>query len=260
MISRTFDGHWTQIGNTYPLSYLSSGVYEESRKAWDSPSHFGGSHKPAYGAVNTDLLSQAISNGWNYATYWNAYAATGKSFPYWDSSSPNYRSLCGVMPFGLRYISNNGKWSPSSTEVNPNGVISRNYQTTSSFNWSQSNEDGGNSPGQMKNIVIDKGMIERIHGTATGVTAFQLKIDMGSGGNDVYTSWLFGSYNAGNPAEGQGIFTMIDNPLIGLLDYGAAGAAADWPPRFDAKAYDINAGNKELQAQYCAPGGSWGIF
>lgn len=281
MIKKQFDSEWTLLSGPHSIGGTSpAGVPGASASNWDSYSTYG-SHKPAYGVQSVGQGSERVwvppsgdEEEGHYTTkyydildryLWSSYSAfesdckrNGKSMHIWDPSEDHYRSYTLTMPFGLRYISNNGKWGPGKTHVDPNGVISRDGQTSAS--WSQSNQDGGNTPSNFKHIEITKDFIKQVHGKVAGVTAFQIKITVGT--SNVYSSWIFGSTDVLHPELDQGIHTMIDHPQIGLLDWGAAGSPEDWPERFDAKAYyaDGSAEGKELQAELGGPDKEWEIF
>ena len=260
------DSNWYVLADRYPLSNLNSNVHSLSKKLWDNYKTYG-NYRPAYGIVkvpNVDPSSCAT-----YQEYWDKCVeqvnAGNASYYYWDTSSDSYRSFVGRMPLGIRYISNNGKWAPNKNYVDPNGVVKGNYYSYTGVKWSFANEDGGNTPSNYKHLVINEDIIRAAHGTVTGVTAFQLRISFitrTQSGENENAYWLFGCPNTSNPEAGDGIFTMIDNPQLGLLDYGPAGASTDWPPRFDAKAYyiDKNGQQTEIAAQAASQNGSWGLF
>lgn len=249
VITNTWSG-WSKLGE-YRINVTGEAPPSASnhycgiaQKLWDNYSNYG-SYKPAFGYVSNN--AGITASGCTYREYVDACLNAGQNPHNWDGSQ-GYKAFAGVMPFGVRYISNNGKWSKSRNNVNPDGYVGKSWRAVSSMSWAAANEDYGNNPDSLKHFVIDENYIRNAAGTATGITDFQLRFTIYDG--DVFT-WPSGKSN----------WTKIDNPRLGLLDYGPRNAATDWPPRYDAKAYQcLGSSNTELQAQYCPPGGSWGLF
>lgn len=262
ILTNKYDSHWThyadyQLG-TYSGSVPSASDYGKGATAttvpWSNPSEcYRGAHKPAYGITYVkDVYERAVAGEFSsYDDYADACAAAGGTLTTWYKTK-NYKAYLPVWPYGVRYISNNGKWAPGKTNVDGSGVIKGDYYKADNINWNRSNEDGGNTKNNYKTITINEDFIKRAHGTVTGVTAFRLKWQWYG------DHWYFPE----NPIPNN--WVMIDNPRIGLLDYGPAGSPALWPPRYDAKVwFKQGLANKvELQGKY-NPGGSasdWQVF
>lgn len=250
-------GQWSGWGHlgTYRINVTggvlpaaSNGYTGIAKNLWDNYYNYG-SYKPAFGYVANNAGINASSM--SYTEYVEACQnAPEKQKPHeWDSRQGVY-AYSGVMPFGVRYISNNGKWSSSRNNVNPDGYVGRNWRAVNTMSWSAANEDGGNTPSSLKHFIIDESYISSVNGTSTGVTDFQLRFTIYDGDEFYF------------PQGGFSDWTKIDNPRLGLLDYGPRNSSTDWPPRYDAKAVRVLGGgnNPELQAQYCPAGGSWGLF
>lgn len=250
-------GQWSGWGHlgTYRISNFSgilptasNGYMGIAKNLYDNYYNFG-SYKPAYGVVYKEGISGSDKT---YSEYVDAMLAAGASPSTWDlhNNKKPIKAFVGVIPFGVRYISNNGKWNSSRNNVNPDGYVGRNWRAVSSMSWSVANEDGGNSSNSLKHFILDENLIRSINGTSTGVTDFQLRFTIYDGDTFYF------------PQGGFSNWTKIDNPRLGLLEYGPRNAGTDWPPRYDAKAVRCLGGgnNPELQAQYCPPGGSWGLF
>lgn len=251
-------GNWGHLG-TYKINNTGgvlptagNGYMGIAKNLYDNYYNYG-SYKPAYGVVYKEGVS---GEGKTYSEYVDAMVAAGAKPSTWDlynNSSP-IRAYVGVIPFGVRYISNNGKWNSSRNNVNPDGYVGRNWRAVNTMSWSAANEDGGNTPNNLKHFVLDENFIRSVNGTSTGVTDFQLRFHIYEDPRN-FDEFFF-------PQGGFSNWTKIDNPRLGLLDYGPRNSSTDWPPRYDAKAVRILGGgnNPELQAQHCSAGGSWGLF
>lgn len=247
-------GNWGRLGD-YRINVTSGGLpssknnYEGIAKLlWDNYYNYG-SYKPAFGYVSNNKGINASSMSYRDYVLACLKAEPPQKPHEWDARQGVY-AFAGVMPFGVRYISNNGKWSSSRNNVNPDGYVGRSWRAVNTMSWSAANEDGGNTPSSLKHFILDENLINNINGTSTGVTDFQLRFT-------IYKEDIFYF-----PQGGFSDWTKIDNPRLGLLDYGPRNAGTDWPPRYDAKVYRCLGGgnNPELQAQHCSPGGSWGLF
>lgn len=260
-ISQSWVGNWTHyatysIGNcsksipTPGNNYGSGGGSENAAScSYDYPGNcYSGAYKPAYG--------QSYSGSWG--SYSDCVSAnSGKSPTNWnDPSSSGAGVTTGayvkVWPFGVRYITNDGKWGPNDNNLNAkkNGVITGNHQVN--VNWTRSGQDGGKPYGSYKVVYIDEDFIRRACGRSTGITA--LKMRWTWDGDTWYYPYRY---------DGPNDFVMIDNPQLGLFDWGPAGSSQDWSPRFDAKAYGRGPGSgsgNELQGKYNPGGGNWSIF
>lgn len=257
VVTGGFDSNWYNLG-TYSINNTGASMpTKKNNYGANSPNNIAyrlynnystfGSYKPACGITYS---STGITGaGKTYAEYVEAMVNASESPTTWDPNQ-GYYAYVGVLPFGVRYISNNGKWSSNRNTVNPDGVIQRNWRVVRNLGWAQENEDGGNTPSNYKTFLITPDIIRAAHGTVTGVTAFRLKFQ-------IYDDNIFYF-----PSTWYDNWTMIDNPQLGLLDYGPANTTTDWPPRFDAKVYHIDGNGRqtEVAAQYASRNNEWGLF
>lgn len=267
VITGRFDDNWYKLGeysiNKTGASLPTAGNNYGADSEWSMATmlynnyYNYGSYKPAAGVTHVNGVNPADHS--TYASYVNACIAANGSPTVWDGDQ-GVKAFVGVLPFGVRYISNNGNWSKSRKDVNPDGVTGGSYRVVKPSSWGQANEDGGNNPNSYKTFTIDENLIARAHGTVTGVTAFQLRFEVYS--NDVFYF----------PSGWFDNWVMIDNPQLGLLDWSGDKRSADgsyivastnWPERFDAKAYIMtNSGKKEIAARYNSGGNGsqWTLF
>ena len=262
---------WHEYGRWQILRFPNGGGYNTTsigEALWNSPGSFGGSNVPAWGKIRTPKYDAEYGTSdiasLRYAEFKSkADALYEKEQSYAGSSGASYAK---PLPFGVRYLSNGCEAQPGRNYPSPKGIIYKDGQVDVRLSFDKF-DMGGNRNG-LKHINLSADWIRDHHGTAVGVTKFEMRITLvweysATSQKDIGI-WTFGGDH-----NMEGPFTKIDNPLIGLLDYsGDANHTADnrhkpdWPNRFDGQAWYRNKKGTpvKLQAQYKPKGGSWNIF
>lgn len=249
-ISRSWSG-WRRLSGTYgaPPTYsiaVGSGRAYVDDVCYQYRGFRGDSYQPLCG-YNPHLTSSILSatGGRTFGSYvqlYNFLTGRGLRPSSWDGS---HVSFLAAPPVGVRYMSLNGNWDDSSGYVSSAATgVYRNGSAAGSK--TSSSLDGGNNTGRtpLLSFYIDENFIRGTCGTVAGVTKFRLRFWKNSG--DSYWDW---------PANGMDQWMALDNPRVGLLDWGPKGAGPDWPPRYDARAWYRNRSaaiqQPELMVQYC---------
>ncbi len=250
---------WT--GYYHYNQWCISNSHPDPENLWDRYYNYG-SYRPAWGIFSTSVKVPGITvsaSGPSYDEYAAAASAAGMSTPRWDAT--NIYSYAYWIPWGMRYLSNGTHAQPGRTYPDASPFIRSHGQTSRGLTYG--GLDRGGTTSGLKDIDLSADWIRSRVGTLTGITNFRMRVRMGWDPLDSksFCTWTFGGNQPGVDPEDS--FTTIDNPLIGLLDYGPRGPKeTDWPPRFDAQAWYRNRGGTpvKLQAQYKPRGGNWNIF
>lgn len=243
------------------------------RKLWDNYRTYG-SYRPAWGSNTRTKMLEGVditAAGPSYDEYKAIAESQGVYEDIWDVGIGG-KSYSGPMPWGVRYMSNGVNAQPGRHYPSPSPFIYKHGQQRTVNTVTFSGLDKGGTTGGLRNIDLSADWIKQRVGTLAGVTAFKMRVRLGWEAQNangtllnkmgsVWNTWYFGGNSPKSEAEDT--FTTIDNPQIGLLDYGPRGPKeTTWPPRFDAQAWYRNRGGTavKLQAQYKPKGGSWNIF
>ena len=261
---------WSEyfVFDGWQISYMREG--NNSTGLWDNYRSYG-DYRPAWGMHNNSGGISISASGPSYASYKAQAQAIGIEESSWHIGPGDYYSYARGIPWGVRYLSNGMAAMAGSRFGNypdPGGIITRHGQQVGSQQAktiiTQEALDKGGTKNGIKTIDLTPSWIESKMGTLTGVTAFKMRIRLGLGTNgnprSLYQTWYFGHQSA---KDKEGYYTQLDNPQMGLLDYGPKGnKSATWPPRFDAQAVYRNKGGAvlKLQTKYKTKDGTWSIF
>lgn len=252
--------HW----GGWRLSDYTESATTAGRKLWNNYRTYG-RYRPAWGIHRSSMIFNDVeitAAGPSYDEYKAIAESKGVVEQPWDKGIGG-QSYSAAMPWGVRYLSNGVNAQPGSHYPDPNPFIKKHGQQ----GWAStfSGLDKGGTASGFKTVDLSADWIRQRVGTLAGITAFKMRVRLGWERNGdierVWDTWYFGGNNPNG--RDQDRFTTIDNPLIGLLDYGPRGSKeATWPPRFDAQAYYRNKGGSllKLQARYKPKNGSWNIF
>ncbi len=236
---------------------------------WNNYRNYG-SYRPAWGVytATAKVPMEITASGPTYAEFKEAALAVGLSEIQWDAT--NIHSYCRPMPWGMHYLSNGKNAQPGRRYPDPGPFVKRHGHQQPQITYA--GLDKGGTTSGLINIDLDANYITSVCGSLAGVTAFKMRVRQGWGNenrwekdkhgqDEIFMTYYFGG-NQPN-AYDEDKFTTIDNPQIGLLDYGPQGSkAANWPPRYDGQAWYRNKGgaSRKLQAKYKPVGGDWNIF
>lgn len=254
-ISKSWSG-WKRLSRTYnaPPSYgiaVGGGIGSVDYFCYDRRGDRSDSFRPLCG-FNPHLTTEILSRiqGQSFDTYSSLYAfltGSGLHPAGWDGG---HVSFLAAPPVGVRYMSLDGWWDKGGKFISSKaaGVSSSyspaGYKTASSL-------DGGDNTDKnsLISFYITEDFIRDACGGIAGITKFRLRFWKGGSS---YWDW---------PADGMDQWMALDNPRVGLLDWSEPDRyTADWPPRYDARAWyrdksaDIQ--QPELMCMYNYAGGT----
>ena len=148
------------------------------------------------------------------------------------------KSFSRFEPYWKCYLSNGGKYSPSSDHMPAIGG----QMTWNNGGFSDAKLDGG--AGSLRSIAAD---------SQAGENRYCLRITIGS------KQWYW--YNVEN-SDSMGV-NKVDNALLGIPDIQTdSQLREDWPPRYDAKFYISNGTkfNEVTAAGKKSNGTGWTVF
>lgn len=182
----------------------------------------------------------------SYSAFHNYLQSCGIPIPHWDGRNYHYIAAAS---HGVRYMSSNGQWSNGNSIITSAAAcVYGHWRYSNPSSRTSSSLDGGSnlSTGMLSFYITEDFIRACCGGSSSSISKFKLRFWRGDNSPSIYWDW---------PGNELPQWQALDNPKVGLLDWGAKNSPQDWPPRYDARAWyrnkTANIQQPELMVRYC---------